>query len=229
MKKKLLLFDIDGTLVSVQPTLLDTIFSRLVSEVINQDLGDFKLELHGKTDRQIFIEICQVAGLSIFEIVDALPKLESLLLQEWKTKLNQKTVELKPKVVELIHELSENKNVTLGLVTGNLQEAAFIKLKPYNLHKYFSFGGFGSDSVIRNNLPNIALERANRLSENIFTNLDAIIIGDSHRDIECAKVSNMRCLSVATGGLSVEELEKHNTDLAVSDFNDSRVLEFLLG
>jgi phosphoglycolate phosphatase-like HAD superfamily hydrolase len=112
-------------------------------------------------------------------------------------------------------------NITLGLLTGNIEEGARIKLAPHDLNKYFSFGAFGSDAIERSELPAIAMQRANEPTGKIFCGCDVVIIGDSVHDVECGKGIGAKSIAVATGGTSPEELLLRKPNYFFEDLSES--------
>ncbi|MCE7936079.1 MAG: HAD family hydrolase [Chlorobi bacterium CHB2] len=225
---KLLLFDIDGTLVRVQRAVNHAVVGGVVRRLLEFDGELPEIELHGTTDPQIFLEIAEYLQLERRDAEACLRNLEPVITEEWERHLNQQTVELLPGVVELLERLSRLPNVRLGVLTGNVATGAAAKLRPHQLERFFSVGAFGSDSAIRNHLPPIALRRAATLHQHPFQPNQALIIGDSHRDIECARANGLRSMAVATGGLSLEQLRQHGPDYAVSNlFDESPIHDFL--
>jgi phosphoglycolate phosphatase len=225
---KLILFDIDGTLVHVQ----HEVTSRVVGEVVRQGLGhegDFgAIELHGKTDRQILREICVALDCPEEEIAERCRVMETVLLDEWSRHLNPDTVKLLPGVRELLEELVTHEGVHLGLLTGNVEPAARMKLAPHDLNRYFTFGSFGSDSADRNMLPPIAVERAAAHTGLHFPWDRVLIIGDSHRDIACARAWGINALAVATGVLTLDDLLGYAPDAACSSLVETDyIFEFI--
>jgi phosphoglycolate phosphatase-like HAD superfamily hydrolase len=112
----------------------------------------------------------------------------------------------------------------LGLLTGNVVKGAEIKLARAGLHKYFfdgkdALGAFGSDSMSRNDLPAIAVERAYARTGRLFKEKDIVIIGDSPYDIICGRELNARSIAVATGWHTEGELRKHEPDYLFGDFS----------
>ncbi|MCB0711240.1 MAG: HAD hydrolase-like protein [Ignavibacteriae bacterium] len=220
---QLLLFDIDGTILKVQRELTH----RLVIEVINEVLAreeEFSIpetyRFHGRTDHAIFLDLCEFLGHSRDRVEPLIPTFEHSLMGRWNAYLNSTTVSILPGVVSLLDVLHDDESITLGLLTGNLVGGARAKLEPHNMNRYFRFGAFGSDAVDRNDLPPIALQRANELNGNRFSFDHAVIIGDSNRDIECAKAWGIRSVAVATGGLSADELRAHEPDLLLESLED---------
>ena len=113
-----------------------------------------------------------------------------------------------PGIHDLIKNLVSRDNVKLGLVTGNVREGARLKLTRAKLNTFFAIGGFGDDSNNRNDLPPLAIQRAQHHYNITFHRNDVWIIGDSIHDIICAKVNGLRSLAVATGWTEYEELQE---------------------
>lgn len=225
---KLILFDIDGTLVSVDHRVTQDLFRGILGEVLGYEGDVPEQELHGKTDRQIFLELCQLIGRPREEAEELFGRFDDYLCRKWSRSLDADTVTVHPGVRELLHRLAMREDVALGLLTGNLEVAARIKLAPHGLHEYFPFGAFGSDAIDRVALPPIALERAGRHHGAEFTYDRTLIIGDSHRDIACARAWGIHVLAVGTGTLSVAELSRYQPDaLCENLLDDAAVTQFL--
>ena len=221
---QLLLFDIDGTILRVERNLSRKIVVAVMSEVLGRDEDVIIPEtyrFHGRTDHSIFLDLCEILGESREESTRLIPNFECSLTDWWSRHLNEQTISILPGVIPLLEQLHDDDDVTLGLLTGNLIEGARAKLHPHNLNRFFPFGAFGSDAVNRNDLPPIALQRANELHDNRFSFDHAVIIGDSNRDIECAKAWGIRSVAVATGGLSPDELRDHEPDLLLDTLEDT--------
>ncbi len=123
-----------------------------------------------------------------------------------------------PGVEDLLPQLAEQ-GVLLGLVTGNIEAAAQIKLARANLNRFFAFGGYGSDSSDRTELTRKALERG-VVAAGAPLDLGATIgVGDTPRDVEACHGAGIRVAGVATGQYSVEELSDAGADWALEDVN----------
>ncbi len=109
----------------------------------------------------------------------------------------------------------------MGLLTGNLEQGARIKLGVFGLNEYFPTGAFGSDHEDRNKLLPIAVERFNILSGSQFDYTDCVIIGDTPRDVACAKPYNAVCIAVATGPYGAGSLVDAGADVVVEDLSDT--------
>lgn len=230
---RLVLFDIDGTLVRVQRE----VGRRIIRDVLRRVTGytdpiEFpeSYRFHGRTDRMIFADLAAMIGISREDSACMFPAFETALLNAWSGTLNVENVRLLPGIGDLLVQLSRDDNLVLGLLTGNIEPGARAKLEPHDLNRYFPFGAFGSDGLERHELPPIALERANRLNGNRFTYDDAVIIGDSHRDIECARAWGIRALAVATGGPTMDELQEYRPDALMETLEDQdAVFRFIHG
>jgi phosphoglycolate phosphatase-like HAD superfamily hydrolase len=120
-----------------------------------------------------------------------------------------------PGVEELLPELIDSGHL-LGLVTGNLEAAAHIKLHRAQLNRFFSFGGYGSDSGDRGELTKVALERAALVYGETVSPAQALAIGDTPRDVEGAHAAGIACVGVASGEFSVEQLRDAGADYAIA-------------
>ena len=131
---------------------------------------------------------------------------------------------IKPGVCETLEKLSIVKNVELGLLTGNLESGARIKLEAFSLNAYFPTGAFGSDDEDRNNLLPIAAKRFEELLGEKIEFDDCVVVGDTPRDVECAHIYGALCIGVATGPYSFESLVEAGADLVVQDLSDQDTL-----
>ena len=227
MNSKLLLFDIDGTLISargIPKIAMATVLSRRYSKFRYDDLYDFS----GRTDPEI------VEHLLRYDNRDFSGTLIKEILREFCIELEKEFFdghrpEIHPGVEILIRRLRSIQNVFLGLVTGNVSEGARIKLKAADLQLYFPIGGFGDDSKNRNELPPIAKKRAENHYNKFFESENIWIIGDSIHDIGCAKINGLRCLAVSTGRTNKKELAAVNPEFLEDDLSNlERIQEILI-
>jgi phosphoglycolate phosphatase-like HAD superfamily hydrolase len=120
--------------------------------------------------------------------------------------------------------------VTLGLLTGNLERGARMKLEPPGLNPYFSFGAFGSDSADRYCLPAIALGRARLRSGRTHAGKSIVIVGDSVHDVLCGRPLGVRAVAVATGPTPAARLAESRPDALLESFADvDAAVEAILG
>lgn len=121
----------------------------------------------------------------------------------------------------LLNELTARPDSTLGLLTGNIAGGAASKVRHYGLASFFPFGAYGCDHSDRNRLGPIALERAAAYAGRSFSAAETWIIGDTPKDINCAKAIGARCLAVATGRFTYAELEAHGADAVVESLDQA--------
>lgn len=222
--KKLILFDIDGTILNFKHGIAKSLFADLLSELFGREVPDSAIpDFWGMTDLQILKIITQNIGVSFEDTVKILPEIWDKIYVSFEEHTTLDNVKILPGVVELIAVLHEDTNVQLGLITGNFYENAYLKLRTHNLENFFPIGAFGSDSDDRNMLPPIAIQRANELiGGEAFNSKNTLIIGDTPRDIECAKAHGIAVLCVATGAMSFEELSGLKADFVLNDLSDTK-------
>lgn len=124
-----------------------------------------------------------------------------------------------PGIEELLDRLIDSGHL-LGLVTGNIEAAAHIKLSRARLNRFFSFGGYGSDSADRTEVTRTALERGELVSGGTLAGGACIAVGDTPRDVAAGHGADIRVVGVATGRYSVEELELAGADWAISQVTE---------
>ena len=223
-----LLFDVDGTLVDTLgagKAALAEAMTRVYGQTGPIDEYDF----HGRTDPEIVRGLLRAAGYEDAEIDPELPAL-------WPIYLGQLEVELSSHdggssvlagVPELLESLSDDPRFACGLVTGNLEHGARLKLEAAGCASAFSFGAYGSDAEDRNRLPAMALSRAEERYATRLHPETADVIGDTPADIRCARAVGARVLAVATGRHSIFELAEHHPDGIVGDLTETeKVTEF---
>ncbi len=224
-KPKLLLFDIDGTLLSARG-----IPKRVFLEMMNDWYPDYKngfqLNFSGLTDPLIVRKILEMNDsphsrdehLIGCMLKDFLERLEAEL-----TPMNPPII--LPGIFRLLRRCSEIEQCYLGLVTGNMARGAEIKLQAAGIAEFFPVGAFGSDHSDRSQLPPIAVRRADVHFGQSFSKEDTWIIGDSIYDVRCAKDNGLKTLAVATGVTPPDALEKEKPDHILPDLSDTgRVL-----
>lgn len=225
--RRLILFDIDGTLVSGGPA--KEAFHLALVEVFGTAGPIESWEFSGKTDPQIARELLRQGGLEDREIDTGLPTLWNHYLSGLETRLPAHPTKALPGVEALLEALRGERKVALGLVTGNLARGAELKLGAARLDGTFAIGGFGSDHEERNQLPGVALVRARRQWGRTFAPAEVVVVGDTPRDVECGKAHGLRTLAVATGRFGAETLAATGPDATLEDFSETeRVLRLLL-
>ena len=105
--------------------------------------------------------------------------------------------------------LAADRRALVGLLTGNVEEGARLKLEPTGLLSLFKVGAYGSDSALRAELPAVAVARAEALTGRRYAGKDVVVIGDTPADVECGASLGVTAVAVATGRHSVDELAAH--------------------
>jgi phosphoglycolate phosphatase-like HAD superfamily hydrolase len=229
MANKLLLFDIDGTLLSARG-----IPRRVFLQVIRQRFPDYtngeSLKFSGLTDPLIAQKILQMNHSDHSENERVVEQLINDFLDRLDTEMQHGEKPLiYPGVNALLQSCHKATNCYLGLVTGNMALGAEIKLRAAGLQKYFPVGAFGSDRSDRNLLPPIALKRAAAYYDITFSPDNVWIIGDSVHDVRCAVSNGLHSLAVATGLTPADELAAEHPDILVEDLSDTEKILTLLG
>jgi phosphoglycolate phosphatase len=225
--RTLILFDIDGTLVTGGPA--KGAFRLALQKVYGTTGPIDGWEFSGKTDPQIARELLDVAGLTSEEIDDGLPVLWEVYLDELERRMESDPTRILPGVVQLLDGLDRHSDTGLGLLTGNVAKGAELKLGAVGLANRFSVGAFGSDNEMRNALPAVAVQRASEAWNVSFEPGQVVVVGDTARDVECGRHLGARTLGVATGRFRPEVLMEAGADVVVENLEDTeRVLEVLL-
>lgn len=220
--KRLVLFDIDGTLLWGGPLWKECFIGALNHYFPQFDFPH--VSFGGKTDVQICIEMMGKAGFdedhiktSMQLIIDEYVKRAQIAIQ---TRANEVTV--LPGVFEILNHLKNHPEVVLGLLTGNVKKGAHVKLSSVGLHDYFQFGVYGDDHYDRYKLPTLAQERAKSKLGHSFYGKQIVIIGDTIHDVNCGKSIGTRSIAVGTGRVvDQEELLAQNPDYYFKDMSST--------
>lgn len=211
MQRRLVLFDIDGTLITDHGAARHA-FAAALAEAFDyrEDLGRY--DFSGRTDPQIAFMILRDAGWNDDDIAARLPQLWSRYLADLAKNATPGRVQTLPGILPLLDALQSIEHVTLALLTGNIEPGARLKLGGAKLNGYFPFGAFGSDSAKREELPPIAVERASRIDGYRFSGRDVVIIGDSIYDVRCGTPHDATTIAIASGKTPAEKLRAENPD-----------------
>ncbi|MDX1393912.1 MAG: HAD family hydrolase [Gemmatimonadota bacterium] len=219
----LALFDIDGTLVDTAGAGSAAVEVALV-EVFGTPGPIDELSFAGLTDPLIVRTLMRHAGFEDHEIDARAPALWAAYTAHLVDRLAEPERRARSRVHEGVPELLDALEVAeaaLGLVTGNIAEGARLKLDALGIADRFGFGSYGSDAEDRDLLPAIAIERARAATGTSHDPTRTWIIGDTPRDIACARATGIRVLAVATGSFSVDELVAAGADHAVESLAET--------
>jgi phosphoglycolate phosphatase len=216
LEKTLLLFDIDGTLLTTGGC-GERALRLAVRDAfgVEDDLHD--IEIAGRTDTGIARQLLRKHGRE--ESDAGIASILASYLRHLPTLLPAAQGRLLPGVEALLPALKQRTDVVLALLTGNLERGAEHKLSHYGVWSYFEFGAFADDHHERNRLGLFALTRA-RERGHTFGLSRTFVIGDTPHDISCARAIGARAVAVATGVFSNESLAAHTPDALLEDLGD---------
>jgi phosphoglycolate phosphatase len=207
---RLILFDVDGTLVDARGAGSRALLLTL-EELYGRPFSRNGVRFAGRTDRAILGDLMVANGLPVAEVETGLGLVFRALPRLMRLETERTPSIAYPGVCGLLRELGAKGGLLLGLLTGNMRATAHLKLASAGIDSSaFVVGAFGDESADRNALPPIALGRAEALLGRPVS--AAIVIGDTPADIECARYNGMRSLAVATGSCSIAELEACHPD-----------------
>ena len=212
--KRLLLFDIDGTLVSTGGAGVRAL--KLVIEKrygVQDDLHD--VEIAGRTDSGIAASILKKYGVNGADenVSDFLDEYVCFLGQTISTTDGN----ILPGMSEILNRMKAKPDRVLGLLTGNVKRGAELKLQHYGLWDFFEVGAFADDHHDRNQLGGFARARAQEKHGHDFDAAQIDVIGDTGHDVTCGKAFGARTVAIATGSWSREQLAAHKPDFLFDD------------
>jgi phosphoglycolate phosphatase-like HAD superfamily hydrolase len=218
--RRLVLFDIDGTLLSA-----GGVFRRALSEALVEAFGTTgaleDYDFSGKTDPQIFRELMRGAGFSDAEIDRRMASALDGYRVRLEAFMRPEDVTAKAGVFPLLDRLAADTRACLGLLTGNLEACARVKLAPLGVNQRFPFGAYGSDHEDRHRLPAVAVERAFEATGHRFGGKSIVIVGDSIHDVRCGRRLGVRALAVASGRTTRAALAAESPDALFDDLADT--------
>lgn len=220
MDKKLILFDIDGTLIltgGVASRVMIDGVARVLGHPIRWSVRDFV----GNTDRSIIAKLLIQNGATEAQTEKMVEQALQYYLEHLPAALARDgVVRILPGVLPLLEKLSADSRFALGLVTGNVYEGARIKLSRGNLFAYFPVGAFGDDALKREELPPFAIQRAEKYYNHFFDRENIWIVGDSANDVKCARANHLKSLAVGSGVIPTEELAESKPTVLLPDLSD---------
>jgi phosphoglycolate phosphatase-like HAD superfamily hydrolase len=220
--KRLVLFDIDGTLLTAGGAGRRAVTDALTA-VFGQTGPVGSYSFAGRTDPQIVTELLASAGMAKADVEARLPEFWDAYLANLQREIGGADVHPLPGVPALLDRIeAEGGDVVLGLLTGNVQAGARIKVQAAGIgFDRFLVGAFGSDHADRPELPAVAAERAKKRTGVEFAGKEIVIIGDTPFDIACGEHLGVRTIAVATGVHSLDDLAACGPDYLFDDLSDT--------
>lgn len=212
---KVLLFDIDGTLIDAGGA-GQAAMEGAIAEVFGKANPVSGIPTAGRTDRAIAVDLFQFHGIELDETgwTRYTTAYYRLLPESLKTKSGR----ILPGVVTLLDRLKQRSDVLMGLLTGNFAEGARLKLLHYGLDHHFRFGGYGDEHHDRDDVA----REAYRKTQTHLPSVDpdrVWVIGDTPSDIRCGRAIGAKVLAVGTGMFETSELEPHKPDVLLKDLS----------
>jgi phosphoglycolate phosphatase-like HAD superfamily hydrolase len=226
---KVILFDIDGTLVLTGGAGVRAM-SRAFEELFAIPDAFRNTPMPGRTDSWILTEAATEHGID--PSASNLARFREVYLRHLQNELGRPGPRkgIMPGVRALLDALMERDDVYLALLTGNYEDAARAKLEYFDLWRYFACGAFGDDAPDRNGLLPRAVARIEASGGPSVAPSQALVVGDTPLDVACAAASGARSLAVATGGYDTNALRKAGADVVFEDLSDTKaVMTVMIG
>jgi phosphoglycolate phosphatase len=223
---RLVLFDIDGTLL--WPDGAGRVSMKIALEQIYGTAGPIETyKFAGYTDRRTVATLMGEAGLSQEQIWDRFgqvgPVMEAALHELLRE--NRHNIRPCPGAIDLVETLAEREDILVGLVTGNLQATAAIKLAAAGFEpSLFRVGAYGDEAEARAELPPRAVERARQMTGVSFKGGQIVIIGDTPDDVLCARSVGARSMAVMTGWVERPSMEAMNPTIIFDDLSNTQAV-----
>ncbi len=219
---RLFLFDVDGTLIDGAGSgrrALERAFAEVFGLPRVPDVQG-QVTFNGALDGQIHRQMAAHLGIEEARLEDGRARLLERYVHHLRfTRAENGGGRVLPGVRTLLGALSARRDARLGLLTGNVEAGARVKLEPHGLNDYFATGGFGDDGDSRAEVARVARERLQALAGVTVPPRDVVVIGDSPRDVECGRANGFTTLAVGTGWTSWGELEAARPDHLLRDLS----------
>jgi phosphoglycolate phosphatase len=226
VKAKLLLFDIDGTILLSGGAGAKAMLA--AGQKLFGNSFNFDLDTSGKLDTQIYKELAKLNPSLEMEHRHDEFREAYLKLLEFELNWENKAF-LMPGIKTLLEDLRKRQHITLGLLTGNYGPAAKLKLKAVDIqHEWFTITAFGDEGITRPDLVELAIKRYQELKNETLHPREVVVIGDTPKDVACAQAHGCVAFAVATGRWSVEQLQAARADIVVDNLGDATKLLGLL-
>ena len=221
--KKLVLFDLDGTLVNAGGA-GRTSLRKAIKELYGVEPEFEHSLISGRTDLDNFSIVYSLIKKGKKPTAAEMKKMKAKYLEILPTEVHAvvrcKKYDLVPGVEKFLKMLAKDKDVILGLGTGNLEEGAKIKLEPSKLGSYFTVGGYGEDGQTREEMLQAAVKRAEKKFKTKLEPDQVYVIGDTHRDICAAKNCGFHSAVLTNGFGDAQKIQRAAAELETKDFND---------
>lgn len=221
--KKLVLFDLDGTLVNAGGA-GRTSLRKAIKELYGVEPEFDHSLISGRTDLDNFSIVYSIIKKGKKPTAAEMKKMKAKYLEILPTEVHAvvrcKKYDLVPGVEKFLKMLAKDKDVILGLGTGNLEEGAKIKLEPSKLASYFTVGGYGEDGQTREEMLQAAVKRAEKKFKTKLEPDQVYVIGDTHRDICAAKNCGFHSAVLTNGFGDAQKIQRAAAELETKDFND---------
>ena len=216
---KILLFDIDGTLLRAGSAPMEA-FCSAFSELFGTLHVWGNIDPSGRTDPWIIREVCKEALSRELSATEFDQLCESYILKYQELVETAEGFIVLPGVAQLCTHLSARDDIALGLQTGNIERAGRLKLRRAGVNEYFPFGGFGSDHFERPEIVRIGIERACQHHGLEINRSPVFVIGDTPHDIAAGKASGAVTIAVATGNSTADTLRSASPDHIFENFSE---------
>lgn len=213
-----ILFDIDGTLLTVDQSFNRPLLRSIVNQLGIEYQGVETDPFSGRTDHDILTSFLENHGYD----QSLYGQLKSVYLERITSELRPEHILVHSHVDEAIDYFSQQ-DFEPGILTGNFPQAAEAKLDNANIDLNYEIGAYGEFHTDRNMLPQLAMSKAEQIFDVEVNPKNFIIIGDTPKDVECAKSNGMRSVAVTTGKYSRAELSKHHPDMILDSLKDPQI------
>lgn len=215
--QRLILFDIDGTLLWTNGAGREST-ALAMTEVFGTDGGVADHVFGGKTDWYTLIELLAAHGYTPDDVERLMPTYHEAMARNLANIIGNYNVQACPGALELVETLHNRSDVVLGIVTGNVEKAAAVKLRAAGFNPdWFPIGAYGHESMERDHLPPIALRRAVEHYQQPIHADKVLVIGDTPADVACARALGAVAVAVGTGFGARKELVDSNPDYLIED------------
>ena len=212
--RKLLLWDIDGTILHTGKA-GETALGHAMEKLHGVSRGLEGLEIAGRTDKWIVEQLLAREKLPHGE--KEIARFLDVYVERLAEELPRRQGGLHPGILGILEEAHRRPDLLQGLLTGNIEKGARLKLTRYGVNHFFAFGAFADDSPVRNELGPHAKRRARERHGEEFPPERIYIIGDTPHDVACARAIGAKAIAVATGSFSRKQLEACGADAVFTD------------